>query len=117
MCHRVKTISKNCDGQLSYCEDCNVYHLTFNNLYIEFTPHEMKSFQKYVREIEIEYWETKYERMVIKRKIPIQTMQQNLSMMFNRQELASLKDLIMQTTKKPFTKLSVLEIDYIFFLN
>ncbi|GGG39146.1 hypothetical protein GCM10011344_45030 [Dokdonia pacifica] len=117
MCHQVKTIAKNCDGQLSFCENCQVYHLTFNNLYIEFTARELESFKRYVSGIEVEYWEMKYERMVIKRKIPIQTMQQNLSMMFNKQELLSLKDLIMQKTQKPFENLSLLDIDYTFFLN
>jgi hypothetical protein len=117
MCHQVKTIAKNCNGQLSYCENCKVYHLTFNNIYIEFTKKELMSFQKFVKDIEVEYWETKYDRMVMKRKIPIQTMQQNLSMMFNRQELESLQELILQRTKKPFNNLSVLDIDYTFFLN
>lgn len=117
MCHRVKTIAKNCDGSLSFCESCNIYHLTFNNLYIEFTPKEMKSFQKFVSEIEIDYWETKYERSVMKRKIPINTLQRNLSMIFNKQEIQSLKNLILLNTKPPFSKLSALDIDYIYFLN
>ncbi|MFT5892447.1 MAG: hypothetical protein ACI9Y7_002557 [Dokdonia sp.] len=117
MCHKVKTIAKNCDGQLSFCTSCKVYHLTFNNLYIEFTPRELHAFRHYVSGIEVEYWEMKYERMVMKRKIPIQTMQQNLSMMFNKQELVSLKELIMQKTQKPFQNLSLLDIDYTFFLN
>ncbi|MBL4663007.1 MAG: hypothetical protein JKY22_05525 [Flavobacteriaceae bacterium] len=77
----------------------------------------MRSFQEFVKEIDVEYWETKYDGMVMKRKIPIQTIQKNLSMVFNRQELESLTNLIMQATKKPFNNLSVLDIDYIFFLN
>lgn len=117
MCHQVKTIAKNCDGELSYCAHCKIYHLTFNNIYIEFTDKELVSFQKFIIDIEVEYWETKYDRMVMKRKIPIQTKQQNLSMMFNRQELQSLQELVTQQTKKPFNNLSVLEIDYTFFLN
>ena len=117
MCHKIKTIAKNCNGQLSFCETCKMYHLTFSNLYIEFTPKELESFKRYVSGIDVEYWEMKYERMVIKRKIPIQTMQQNLSMMFNRQELESLKDLILQKTQKPFENIKLLDIDYIFFLN
>jgi hypothetical protein len=96
MCHQVKTIAKNCNGQLSFCEGCKVYHFMFNNIYIEFTKKELKAFQKHVNDIEVEYWEMKYDRMIIERKIPIGTMQQNLSMMFNRQELDSLKDLIFQ---------------------
>lgn len=117
MCHQIKIIAKNCNGQLSFCEGCKVYHLTFNNIYIEFIKKELKAFQQYVDSIEVEYWETKYDRMVINRKIPIGTMQQNLSMMFNRQELESLKDLIFWDTKKPNESLTVLDIDYALFLN
>ncbi len=117
MCHQVKTIAKNCNGQLSFCENCKVYHLTFNNLYIEFTQEEMKAFQNVVEAVEIEYWGMRYEGVAMKRKIVINTMQQNLSMMFNRQELASLRSLIMETTVKPFCELSVQEIDYLFFYN
>jgi len=40
MCHQVKTIAKNCQGQLSYCETCKIYHLTFNNIYIELSEME-----------------------------------------------------------------------------
>ena len=117
MCHQTNTISKNIHGQLSFCTGCKVYHLIFNNLFFEFTQRELTAFQKYVDQIEVGYWETKYDRMVMKRKIPIQTMQQNLSIMFNREELQSLRCLISQNTKKPNDNLKVLDIDYQFFLN
>ena len=117
MCHKVKTIAKNSCGQLSFCEACRTYHLTFNNLYIEFTPKGMCSFQKFVEAIEVDYWEDKYDGMVTKRTIPIQTMQQNLTMMFNKQELQALKDLIFKKTKRADDSLTVLDIDYTLFLN
>ena len=44
-------------------------------------------------------------------------MQQNLAMVFNQQELESLKDLIFERTKKPNTQITVSEIDYTTFLN
>lgn len=117
MCHQIKTIAKNCNGQLSFCESCKVYHLTFNNIYIEFTKKQLKIFKKHINNIEIEYWETKHDRVVIDRKIPILTMQQNLTMVFNRQELQSLKDLIFLDTKQPDDYLSILDVDYTLFLN
>ncbi|GER58417.1 DUF6686 family protein [Patiriisocius marinus] len=117
MCHQIKIIAKNTNGELSICENCKVYHLTFNNLYIEFDFEEMLSFKNFVIGIEVDYWETKYNCMSMKRKIPIQTQQSNLVMIFNRQELASLRDLLTQTTKKPYGNLSVVEIDYTLFLN
>jgi len=117
MCHQIKTIAKNCNGQLSFCECCKIYHLTFNNIYIELTKNELKSFQNYVSGIDIEYWECKYELMLIKRKIVINTLQTNLSILFNRSELDSFKELLFQNTKKPNDNLCVLDIDYTLFLN
>ncbi len=117
MCNQIKTLAKNNNGQLSICNECNVYHLTFNNIYFEFSPKEMRLFKKYVTDIEVEYWEAKYDGMPVKRKIPIQTQQTNLVMVFNRQELASLCDLITQSTAKPYDNLSLLEIDYTLYLN
>jgi len=117
MCEQITTLAKNYNGQLSYCKDCRVYHFTFNNIYIEFTKKELKLFKKYVSNIEVEYWETKNENMIIKRRIPIGTMQENLSMIFNKQELKSLKDLLFQNTKRFNEKISVLDIDYTLLLN
>lgn len=44
-------------------------------------------------------------------------MQENLSMIFNKQELKSLKDLIFQNTIRSNEKISVLDIDYTLLLN
>lgn len=77
----------------------------------------MKAFKLFVSEIDIEYWESCCQRAMLKRKIPIQTMQHNLAMVFNQQELESLKDLIFKHTKKPNAPLKVTEIDYTSFLN
>lgn len=117
MCNHTTTLSKNCYGKLTYCSTCGTYQLNFNNIYLEFTVREIRSFKNFLNEIEIEYWDTKYDRTIVTRKIPIQTMQQNLSLVFNKQELSALKALVNQDTKKPFETLGVLDIDYIFFLN
>ncbi|NAS30021.1 hypothetical protein GTQ40_03470 [Flavobacteriaceae bacterium R38] len=117
MCHQVYTIAKNFHGELSICKSCNIYHLSFNNLYFEFTIEEMHNFKKYVHDIEVEYWETKYEGTVMKRKIPILTTQQNLLLIFDKQEINALKDLIFEKTVKSFDALSVSDVDYIYFLN
>jgi hypothetical protein len=108
MCNQVKTISKNCNGQLTFCEDCKVYKLIFNNIFLEFKEKELKSFKSYVATI---------DGIVMKRKIPIGTMQNNLSMVFNKQEIASLKSLLSIAEKKTNLMLSVLDIDYTTFLN
>ncbi|AUP80629.1 DUF6686 family protein [Flavivirga eckloniae] len=111
------TIAKNYSGQLSFCEDCQIYRLTFNNICIEFDEQEFSSFQMFLEAIDVDYWETKYERTAMGRKIPIQTIQHNLTIILNKQELEALKDLVMLKTKKPFNELSVIDIDYLFFLN
>lgn len=117
MCHKIETIAKNTYGQLSFCKHCDVYHLTFTNIYVELTNRELKAFQDYVTKIDIDYWEDKYDAMPIKRKIAIKTMQHNLSLLFNRSELTAFKNLLFQNTKKPGCVLSVCEIDYTLFLN
>lgn len=117
MCHQINTIAKNYNGDLCFCENCQLYRLVFNNICIEFNEKELLAFQSFVSNVEVEYWEAKYDRIAMKRKIHIQSTQQNLSLLFNRQEFASLKELVLQKTKKPFTKLSLMDIDYTYFLN
>tara|TARA_B100000767_G_scaffold121000_1_gene115392 strand:+ start:12770 stop:13111 length:342 start_codon:yes stop_codon:yes gene_type:complete len=112
MCFRVKNINTNDKGQLSYCENCKIFHLIFNNLYIDFTPNELISFQNVIEKIECEYWETRHNEIFIKRKIPVQTSQPNLCMIFNRDELDSLKDLINCAGTNLFNILSSLDINY-----
>lgn len=71
MYHNINTLSKNLNGQFAFCENCHVYHLHFNNIYLEFTPRELKAFQKFVAEIDVDYWESCCQRALLKRKIPI----------------------------------------------
>ncbi|WP_027076428.1 DUF6686 family protein [Maribacter antarcticus] len=117
MCHKVCTLSKNKDGQLTYCSTCDIYHLYFNNIYLEFKQSEMECFKKFITHINIEYWESSNDRVLQKRKIPIQTMQQNLAMVFNRRELYSLKAILFETNDKIDAPISLSEIDYVQYLN
>ena len=117
MCIHAKIIVLNFKGQLSFCDKCKVYHLIFNNIYIDFTPSELIAFQNVVENVDIGYWETKYCETLERRKIPIQTSQQNLCLIFNRNELESLKELISFNKKDPFRILSILDIYYNPFLN
>lgn len=117
MCHQIKIISRIKKGHLSICEECNMYHLTFNNLFFEFTEDEFKSFKRHLSLLEIDYWENKYSCQVINRKIPIPTLQQNLVLIFNRREIEDLKVLIFAKSASSFKNLRIDEIDYAFFLN
>jgi hypothetical protein len=48
MCHRIRILAKNKQGQLSYCSGCNVYKLTFNNLSLELYPDQLNNLKDYV---------------------------------------------------------------------
>jgi hypothetical protein len=117
MCHKIKTLAKNKQGHLSYCSSCKVYKLTFNNLQFELFPEQLKRLKSYVNTIEIEYWEVKHEHMVMERKIPLPSTQQNLTMMFDKHEVFLLQSLLNLETVKPMELLTITEIDYTLFLN
>lgn len=117
MCKQVQVLSKNCNGQLAYCENCKKFQLSFNNLYLEFSDEELLNFETYLDNINVEYWSCKYEQSNVKRVIPIGTMQNNLSLVFDKQEFESLKDLVRIQKIKPQAELTVLDIDYTLFLN
>lgn len=117
MCNNIKTIAKVKGGELSLCLRCNIYHLSFNNLFFEFTPAELESFRKYIFMLEVEYWEHKYNFTRIKRKIPIPSTQQNLFLMFNREEITALKTLFSKQKEEQLSILNIDEIDYTYVLN
>ena len=48
MCNYIKTIGKVKSGELTLCTKCNHYHLTFNNIFFEFTEKEYIQFKKYI---------------------------------------------------------------------
>ncbi|MFV0573005.1 MAG: DUF6686 family protein [Xanthomarina gelatinilytica] len=115
MNHSLKTLSKVNSGALSVCLDCNIYHLEFNNLYFEFNTKQFKHFKTYVLSVDCMFWECKYAKTCFKRKIPIPSMQDNLILMFNRQEIEELKSLMLQ--QKTLRLLDVDAIDYKLILN
>ena len=117
MCHSIKVIAKNCCGQLAFCLTCRKYHLDFNNICVELCENEMIAFRTFVQGIDVDYWESKYGCKVIRRKIPIPTLQKNLILIFNKQELSLLKDLIHENTKLSNDMLAIEDIDYTFILN
>lgn len=117
MCHIRKTLSQNSYGHLAHCEQCQLYHLQFNNIHLEFTFKELEAFKRFVTEIDVDYWESCCQRATLKRRIPIQTLQQNLAMVFNRQELESLKALVFGGQKVMEATLRAHEIDYIHVFN
>lgn len=117
MCHNVKTISKVSSGELSICENCNIYHLEFNNICFEFNEEEYEKFKNYLLNIEINYWEIKYAHSKVKRKIPIPSLQPNLVLMFNRQEIEELKALFYSKKHVFDNYIDLDDINYTLILN
>lgn len=117
MKHSIKKISQIKNSQLSKCETCNVYHLIFNNIFFEFTSKEFESFKMYVSQIEVEFWLNKKLHVNRLRKIPIPTMQENLAIIFDQQEIEELKALIFSTDERCYKLLKVDDIDYESLLN
>lgn len=117
MCHSVKVLSKVSHGELSICNECNVYHLEFNNVYFELTTAQFKRFKNFIQTLDEDYWETKYANAKVSRKIPIPSKQANLVLMFNRYEIRELKQLFEFAATNSSRYLSVDDIDYKLILN
>lgn len=117
MCHSIKTISKVKNGELTICKSCQLYHLSFNNIYFEFNRKQLLKFRKHIAAIKPEDWEKSYSNIKGNRKIPIQTLHQNLYLIFNRQELIELNSLLAINTNFKHSFINLDDIDYSFILN
>lgn len=117
MCQSIKLLSQTKSENLVLREDLNFYQLTFNNLFIELSLLEFDTLKAYIYNLETDYWEQNPCCLRMKRKIPIPTTQQNLMLLFNKQEITELKLLLAynEPPKKMF--LSFDDIDYLLFLN
>ncbi len=117
MSHQVKVLSKNNLGYISYCSGCNCFHITFQNLYIEFSKKEFKAFQYMISHVDEDYWHNLYHGTSQKRKITLSTPLKHVKLIFNKQEFDAFSDLLLFRTTKPHVPLTILEIDYLLFLN
>jgi hypothetical protein len=117
MCSSLTIISQVSGNILTFCKVCNMYHLEFTNIYLEFTEQQFEEFRAYLATIEVTYWEHKYACVKIKRKIPIPTTQKNLILMFNRHEIDELKALFFSKSSPKTPLLDVSQIDYTLMMN
>ncbi|BAO74683.1 DUF6686 family protein [Winogradskyella sp. PG-2] len=120
MGNKVILLARVKSGELHFCQDCKAFHLIFNNLFFAFTPKELDELRSYVNGLEVDYWEHKYGCTNLVRKIPIPTSQENLALMFNRQEVSELKTLLAfdkNSKMKVSELLNICDIDYNFILN
>ncbi|GAB5564946.1 MAG: hypothetical protein Wins2KO_20090 [Winogradskyella sp.] len=120
MSQKIKILSKTKCGELYYCCNCKLFHLVFNNLFFELDNEEFERLRSYVQDIEIEYWEERFNCSILKRTIPLPTTQNNLVVMFSRQEVVELRTLLSfrdKDYKKKDAYLNVDDIDYDYVLN
>ncbi|WP_298418148.1 DUF6686 family protein [uncultured Kordia sp.] len=117
MCNSLTIIGQVNNGILTFCKTCKIYHLEFTNIYLEFNEEEFKQFKAYLLTIEIGYWEHKYANVNIRRKIPIPTTQNNLTLLFNRSEITELITLFCSKSTHEKPLLDVSQIDYTLVIN
>jgi len=113
----VKVLSRVPSGELSFCSECRVYHLEFNNIYLELKQVDFKQFKDFILNIEIDYWENKYACSKVLRKIPIPSTQPNLVLMFKREEIRELQALFNFENRVEISVLNLADIDYTLILN
>ena len=117
MSGKIKLLRKVKSGELTVCLDCNHYHLTFNNIFFEFTYEEYVYFKKYILQLYTAYWNENYPCPRVKRNIPVPTLQGNLVLLFNQQEIEELRALFNNGVYKEYQEISIKEIDYTFIQN
>jgi hypothetical protein len=118
MCKNLEIISKNNYGVIYHCTKCNVYQVLFNNIHFILNKKQISALRKHISSLDIEYWESIFINTSIQRKIPIPipTSQENLMLIFNKQEFYAFKNLLF--VKDKTTKfLSVNDFDYNFIIN
>ena len=109
-------LNRNNFGQLYYCRTCKTYHLLFQNFHFILNQKQKSTLHKYIEEVDIAYWDEKYCDTPIKRKIPVPTCQENLLLIFDKQEFSALKELF--SMDRTINKmLSINDIEYSYILN
>mgnify|MGYP006099775379 FL=1 len=116
MCNKTKILASVKNGELSVCNGCNVYSLTFNNILFQFEKEQLLQFRNYIGNIDVEYWLHLYSSTNRKRQIPVSTLNQNLTLLFNESEIEELK-LLLSLKENNIESLSASQIDYKLVLN
>ncbi|MCI2229045.1 hypothetical protein MC378_07685 [Polaribacter sp. MSW13] len=117
MCYKTKIISRVKSGELSVCNGCKIYSLTFNNVFFQFEADELNQFKQYILNLDIEYWLDHYSVTTRKRKIPVPTFHQNLILIFDIYEMEELKVLLGINDSVKKVVLSPQDVDYTLILN
>ena len=89
-----RIIQKTTNGLLLFCPKGDCFQLSFNNLLFNLNSYELNGFINFIEKIDFNYWENEYENSVYRKKIPIPTMQSNLMILLDYNELLELKILL-----------------------
>lgn len=92
--NQMKLLNKTSNGQLSYCNCCNVYQLEFGNLLFSFKGEEFIVFQNYIAGMDGKKYERKNKYTAFNRKILLSLSVKNTFFMLNLHELEELKILL-----------------------
>jgi hypothetical protein len=93
MCKYIN-LSKNQNGQIQWCQDCNNFTVNFNNLIMTFT---IQSFQSFKNNLTACYAEnTKHECYRDKREIVFNTRVEGLRLVFSIDEVGSYLSLMQE---------------------
>lgn len=117
MCQNSKIIASVKNGELSVCKTCRIYTLLYNNLCFQFDKNQLLQFRDYISQINADKWLGYYGCNSRKRKIPINTLHQNLILFFSKSEIEDLKYLLTLKDYETFDKIHPAEIDYPLILN
>tara|TARA_Y100000768_G_C23824954_1_gene608425 strand:- start:537 stop:890 length:354 start_codon:yes stop_codon:yes gene_type:complete len=110
MCKKnTSIINRTHNGSISQCKSCSKFNISYKNIFLELSKNELDNFKTYINQTDVNYWCEEY-RDISTKAIPIPTMQNNLLLVFNREEFIELKRLINYQNKFRFTQLSFNEI-------
>ncbi|QTE24453.1 hypothetical protein J3359_06035 [Polaribacter cellanae] len=89
----------------------------YNNVFFQFDEDQLNLFKDYIAKIDVDYWLDFSACTTQRRKIPVQTFNHNLFLVFDLHEINELKTLLGIKKKQLNKKLSPADIEYILVLN
>lgn len=88
-------LKANKNGFFGFCEDCNEYHLHFNNLFFSFNPNNLNKFCSYLEDIDPETCSIPEHDFVQKKNIVLPVLHPYMLILVDLEELNMLKNLVM----------------------
>ncbi|WP_018667335.1 DUF6686 family protein [Bacteroides gallinarum] len=82
------------NGFISFCTECNTYHLEFGNLFFRFTEDEFRHFCRYINSIDGPYYQAQNRHIRNSRKIFLRMPVQGFYCALHPEELTELKRLV-----------------------